>query len=210
MAQPFGGIDDLIRRLAAGTAGDAATDRARRAAARLLQSPEIEDVLSRAGRKANVLGLRPTGISGAGSERLVVGMRGDGDAPPMVLKIGDRSGFDLPDVPGVAAYQGVYRGDSLGFGLQRMADSVYRGADADLWDEAADRLARSLAARGYAWGDGQKYNVGLFSDGGVAAIDGSFTRTPAVPEWWGYGSEGDAIRDLLAPAEMIRRRQVVD
>ena len=126
---------------------------------------------------------------GAGAESLVFEALPRAGERSHVLKVrvGDAlpTDFDFPpDVPGIAPYWAREQaGPNVAVALQPKADVVYRPVTG--WEKpfqnAAERLKQSLLARGWHWGDGHQWNLGVMPDETWGAIDGFIDR--AHPSW---------------------------
>lgn len=219
MASPINSLDSLISRLGS-RRGQSLSDAARvisdgdpylasrdgQIADELLRQPKA---MARVDEFLGDNGLLLGGHIGAGAESLVF------DAIPRsgdeihVLKVRpDSDGvdvFDHPaDVPGVAPYWAVAQASpNIAAGLQQKAVASFRpkqGLELP-FSHGASRLGQSLLARGWHWGDGHKWNVGVMPDRTWGAIDGFIDR--AHPSWTlpKYSHE-EAIRMLrLTPDE---------
>ena len=146
---------------------------------------------------------------GAGAESIVWEALPRTGEPPQVLKIRPEAesvgAFDHPhNVPGVVPYWASAQvGPNIAAALQQQADVAFRpkrGLELP-FSQAATRVGESLLARGWHWGDGHKWNIGVMPDRTWGIIDGFIDR--AHPSWTlpKYSDE-EAIRMLrLTPRE---------
>lgn len=151
---------------------------------------------------------------GRGRESLVFAVRGGEGTPERVVKFqspGAGRGFTLPTgLDGVAGYSATNRFPSgLRVAIQDRASRVldhnararFGGiAEEAKWMGMADRVQRSLAARGLEWTDPHAANVGIMPSGRLAAIDGAVIKMDAGEPLRVQMSEEDAIRLLLERA----------
>lgn len=147
---------------------------------------------------------------GAGAESIVLEAIPRAGDHPHVLKIrpeaDSAAAFDHPhNVPGVVPYWASAEvGPSIAAALQQQADVAFRpkrGLELP-FSQAAERVGQSLLARGWHWGDGHKWNIGVMPDRTWGVIDGFIDR--AHPSWTlpKYSDE-EAIRMLrLTPEEI--------
>lgn len=130
-------------------------------------------------------GLGLGGYLGAGAESLVFEAIPRSGPDQHVLKIrpGVVTDFELPDgVDGIAPYWSKAQVDPMvAAALQPRADAVF-GPGMGLAERAfisgANRLKRSLAARGFDWMDGHTRNLGVMPGGTWSVIDGFIDEIP--------------------------------
>jgi hypothetical protein len=146
---------------------------------------------------------------GAGWESVVFGATPRSGPDRHVVKIAVRDemhrpdhAFDLPDIPGVAAYWSRGNFGPLAVGVQRRAVPLNDPAISDYYgQQMLSRLSDSLHSRGLVWGDALKQNAGIL-DGEAVVFDGAVFpgRSIGAPK---YATPEEAIRALrMTPSEM--------
>jgi hypothetical protein len=191
----MGRLDDLIRiagayapprpMMEAAKELSLGEDRAGQLAEELLRHPEaIRRIDQFIGDYKLQLG-RPIG---AGAESAVWEVVPRGGGPAQVMKVrpgGMTTDFDFPsDVPGIVPYVAKEQASpSVAVALQPKADVVYQknfGLEIP-FSHASQRVGESLLSRGWYWGDGHKWNLGVMPDGTWGVIDVLVDRAP--PDW---------------------------
>jgi hypothetical protein len=93
--------------------------------------------------------------------------------------------FDFPDdVPGIVPYFSKEQvSPDVAVALQPKADVVFRkGAGFEIpFNHASGRIQQSLLSRGWHWGDGHRWNLGVMPDQTWGVIDGFIDK--AHPSW---------------------------
>lgn len=197
-------MSDAVQALSASDPGRGTIDAIH--AEKLLRQP---DALRRVDEFVGDHGMDLGRHLGAGAESLVfeVVPRAGGD--PHVLKVRPDSispdEFAYPkDVPGIVPYWATASlGADAKAALQPKAAVVFsKGAGLDIpFNHAVGRVHESLLSRGWNWGDGHRWNIGLMPDGQWGAIDGFIHK--AHPSWsLPQRSPEEAIRMLrMTPLE---------